>query len=440
MKLQNLFRKIIEEKPKKYYNDFLRGVENVSNSTAIYKGEPVDFLYQGLFFSEEEYIGLKGLLLELNSILKKVVIEYKNNSRFREYFPFDKLLEELILIDPGYENDFPMGRFDIFYKSDGNHIFCELNTDGASAMNEVRVIQDFILNSLIINEMKDQNLDFKGFELFYTWISAIINNYKEFNNGIDDKPNIAIIDFKGEGTEYEFREFQKRFLEKGYKTFICDPRELKYIKGNLYYNDNLIKLVYRRATTIRLLEEASDINDFLTAYRDGAICVVGGLVSQIIHNKVLFAILHDFKKVSFLDKRDKEFIKKHIPFTKIIDFANQKMIKNIVENKNNWILKPFDQFAGKGVFAGRDFGQDQWKRILDNIKGEDYILQKFIDIPKMVMANLVDDCKFEEFGFLLGLFSYNNKLTGLYTRVGRKNIIGSIAESYTVPNFIYKDN
>lgn len=38
---------------------------------------------------------------------------------------------------------------------------------------------------------------------------------------------------------------------------------------------------------MRLVEEAGQIGDFLTAYREGAVCVVGGLVSQLVHNKVL---------------------------------------------------------------------------------------------------------------------------------------------------------
>ena len=116
-----------------------------------------------------------------------------------------------------------MGRFDIFYKDNGEHIFCELNTDGSSAMNEIRVLQEVMGESQVFVELK-KTYELKGFELFESWLEELIKNYKEFNNGIDDKPNIGILDFTEDGTIYEFREFQKVFQEKGYNTFICDPR------------------------------------------------------------------------------------------------------------------------------------------------------------------------------------------------------------------------
>jgi len=436
--LQDRLIKTFTKDMDKYCFDYLEMKDKVKNSTAIYRGEPVSFLYQALFFSEEEYMQLEGFLAEMISILNKVILEYKENTKFRKGFNFSEFLEELILVDPGYQYYFPIGRFDIFYKENGDHVFCELNTDGSSAMNEVRVIQEGIKNSQIISDIFEDSDVPTGFELFYSWIDELINNYKEFNHGIDDRPNIAIVDFTGDGTIYEFKEFQKRFTDKGYKAFICDPRELIYKNSILYYKDYPIKLIYRRATTNRILEKALDISDFLSAYREGAVCVVGGFVSQIVHSKNLFAILHDNNKNSFLTEKERDFIKRHIPYTRILDFTDDKLIKQILDNKDKWILKPFDQYAGKGVYAGKDFSQDEWKKIIDMIKGRDYILQEFINIPRMEMLNLEENTKIEKFTYLIGLFSYNNKLAGLYTRAGRKNIIGSIAESFTVPNFIFR--
>lgn len=437
-KVQNQFRNIIEREPEKYYADFLQCKEKVNNSTAIYKNKVVNFLYQGLFFSEGDFKELELLLEGITDILNKVIRAYKENPGFRKLFPFSPLMEELILIETGYQVNFPMGRFDIFYKDNGEHIFCELNTDGSSAMNEIRVLQEVMGESQVFVELK-KTYELKGFELFESWLEELIKNYKEFNNGIDDKPNIGILDFTEDGTIYEFREFQKVFQEKGYNTFICDPRELSYKGGKLYYKDNWIRLIYRRATTMRLVEEAGQIGDFLTAYREGAVCVVGGLVSQLVHNKVLFAILHDQNKVDFLTEGEKEYIKRHIPYTALLDVNEEDTIKRLIEEKDHWILKPLDLYAGKGVYAGRDFTPPEWERIIRGLGDKEYIYQEFIEIPVLPMLNFAENKGFENFGFLLGLYTYNHRLAGLYTRAGRKNIIGDIAESFTVPNFICKE-
>ncbi|MFW6022443.1 MAG: hypothetical protein ACOCQW_02865 [Halanaerobiaceae bacterium] len=436
------YKEIINNYPEKFYIDYIKAKEKVDNSTAIYKGESVDFLYQSLFFSEKEYFQLKILLDNLSLILNKIIEEYKKNSEFRSYFPFSNLMEELILVDPGYGVNFPMGRFDIFYSVDGNHKFCELNADGASAMNEVRVIQKVMSESLLMEFLK-RKYSFRDFELFYSWIDTIINNYKRFNNGIDDKPNIAIVDFTGEGTIYEFKEFQKRFIERGYKTIICDPGELIYKSGKLLYNDMEIGLVYRRATTSRLVEEADKIPDFLEAYRNGAVCVVGGMVSQLIHNKVLFAIMHDKDKVNFLEQWELEFIKKHIPYTGIMDFKDKELIMTIIENKDKWILKPFDRYAAKGVYVGRDFNKSEWEKLIYSLENQDYIVQEYITVPEYDMLNInkqEESIYWENFGYLLGLYTYNSQLAGLYTRAGRRKIIGAAAESFTVPNYIYRED
>ncbi|NLM98280.1 MAG: tubulin--tyrosine ligase family protein [Halanaerobiaceae bacterium] len=436
--LQDSIIKVFTENINSYYSDYLNIKEKVKNSSAIYRGEPVDFLYHALFFTEEEYNQLGRFLSEMTSILNKVIEEYKKNTEFRKAFAFSEFLEELILVETGYHYYFPIGRFDIFYNDNGSHVFCELNTDGSSAMNEVRVIGECIKNSRIIGDIFEDPDVLIGFELFYSWLDGLIENYKVFNNGIDDRPNIAIVDFTGDGTIHEFKEFQKRFIKKGYNTFLCDPREFIYKNNVLYYKEQPVKLIYRRATTNRILEEAGDITDFLNAYREGAVCVVGGFVSQIVHSKNLFAILHDRDKTSFLSEKEKEFIKKHIPYTRILDSNDGKMIEEISSNKDKWILKPFDEYAGKGVYAGKDYSQEEWKKILGSIRGNDYILQEYINGPVLDMVNPGEKKKIDSFNFLIGLFTYNNKLAGLYTRAGRKNIIGSIAESFTVPNFIVR--
>jgi len=433
--LHEEYRGIIEREPEKYHADFLKRKELVNNSTAIYNDRPVDFLYQGLFFSEEEFGELGNLLEEITAILEKVVREYKENPQFRKLFPFSPLMEELILLDPGYGVNFPMARFDIFYRNNGEHIFCELNTDGSSGMNEITIIQEVMEKSLAFAELK-KNYEIKGFELFNSWLDVLLKNYREFSGGMGDRPNIAIVDFTGDGIIYEFRAFQKVFRERGYNTFICDPRELEYKGGKLYYKDNPINLIYRRATTMRIVEEAEDIGDFLSAYRDGAVCVIGGFVSQIIHNKALFAILHEDDKMDFLTEKEKEFIKKHIPYTAILDINDGEIINMLIAEKDQWIVKPLDQYAGRGVYIGRDFSTGEWEKIIKNLGNREYIYQEYIETPVMPMPNFAENKVSEDFGFLIGLYSYNYQLAGLYTRAGRKNIIGNISESFTIPNYI----
>ncbi|MFW5976467.1 MAG: glutathionylspermidine synthase family protein [Bacillota bacterium] len=438
----NYFKKVIKKSPDKYLEDYNKIYDQVQKSSAIYQGEPIDFLYQPMFYNINDVNKLENICIQLVEIINKITQEYKNNSSFRNYFGFPELMEELILTDPGYNQNFPIARFDLFY-SENSIKFCELNTDGTSAMNEARVLQNLFLKSEIIKEMQ-KKYKFDIYELFYSWIDKVTANYREYADRPKNNPNIAIIDFAGEGTINEFQEFKKRFNKRGYNTVICDPGELNYIDGTLYFKETPLDIIYRRATTSRLIEEADNIEDLIKAYKNHDICMIGGFVSQIPHNKIIFSILHDRNKVSFLTEEEYEFIKKHIPYTMVFDYENKNLRKKVLQNREKYILKPCDWFACHGVYVGKDYTPQKWEKLLEELRDKNYIVQEFCEVPDRKMLNIINNnnnskkerIEFKKFNYLTGLFLYNQELSGIYTRAGRKNIIGSIVESFTLPSFI----
>ncbi|MGM0438018.1 MAG: glutathionylspermidine synthase family protein [Bacillota bacterium] len=423
---------------KKEYNELK---EKVAKSSAYYHGEPVSFFYQPLLFNEEQYSYFKEKIKKFNGILRKVTEEFLENDVFRSKFRFPELMEELILVDPGYKTEYPVARFDFFYDYNNQFKFCELNTDGSSAMNEARVLQREFKDTKLLKKYMNK-YEFKDYELFYSLIDKIIKNYKEFaGNSAKKYPNIGIMDFSEDGTSNEFKEFQKRFEELGYKTVICDPRDLKYTNGKLWSNDISLDLIYRRATTARMVENGDEINDFIDAYKNGDICVVGSFRSQIPHNKVIFAVLHDNNAVDFLDEKEKMFIKNHIPWTKCLNFDNKKLINKILRTKDKYVLKPCDMFAGKGVYVGKDYNKKDWENIIKNInENNDYLVQEFIEQPKLKMGFVEEDeFKIEDVNYILSLFLYNHNIAGFYARGGRENIIAPAGESRTMPCFVIRE-
>lgn len=434
-----LFRKFeakVMADPKTYYADYLRVKEQVDNSTAIYRGKPVDFLYQPMFFTETDIDRFRALTATLRQILRKVTDEYKRSPRFRKLFGFSPLMEELILVDPGYDYYFPMARFDLFYPFSDNFKFCELNADGSSSMNESTVLRDIFFASKALDGITDR-YEVYDFELLDSWVDSMISNYETFTGETDPKPNIAIVDFDGEGIISEFEVFQSHFQARGYDTVICDPRKLRYRNGELTYNGKRIDLVYRRAVTARLVEEAEHIQDFLQAYRDGAVCVVGGLVSQVIHNKIIFAVLHSDQCLSLLEPDEREFVKKHIPYTAVFEPGDEKLREEVKKSKDKWVLKPLDQYAGRGVYIGQDFTEEKWQELVDDIKAGTYMAQEFCSVPQINMATVENESiHFEKYNYQIGLFLYNEEFAGFYTRAGRTRVIAPTAESFDLPNFV----
>ncbi|NLW42830.1 MAG: hypothetical protein GXY89_06830, partial [Tissierellia bacterium] len=139
-KVINEYIEMIKSNPEKYAKDFQVAKEMALKSTAYYKGEPVPFNYQPFLIDPIDVDTFKYILDSILKIGNKVTKEYIKNPEYRKLFDFPKFIEEMILVDNGYDVIAPMGRFDIFFQDREDFMFCEINTDGSSAMNEDLVL------------------------------------------------------------------------------------------------------------------------------------------------------------------------------------------------------------------------------------------------------------------------------------------------------------
>lgn len=427
---------LIKSDPDKYLLDYKDTIEKVANSTAIYKGEPVPFLYHPMFYTEKDVLKFSKLVDTLISITNKITAEYLKSKDFRDKFGYSPLLEELILADNGYDINVPIGRFDLFYDEGDNFKFCEFNTDGSSAMNEDNTIGGILLESTASNEFK-KKYDLSLFELIDRWVDDSVSIFRKWNNEIH-RPNVAIVDFTESGTSSEFEVFKNAYIKKGYNAIIADPRDLKYRDGYLYFDDYKIDLVYRRIVTFELIEKADEIPDFIEAYKEKAFCSIGSIRSQIMHNKIIFKILHDEDTLALLSREEREFVKKHIPLTGLFK-GDESVFNHVLNNKDKYIMKPYDLNASRGVYAGRDLTFEEWEEKLKESWDKDYLYQEFVQPFTREHVVFEDDkLKIESFGSITGLFMYKEKFAGMYTRIGNKNIISGLTDYYTLPNVLVK--
>jgi len=433
LKAEQEYKKFVlnnPEKAKKYYDKIN---EQMKQSKAYYKGELIKYLTQPRFFDNEDMRRFQNTLSTIFTIINKTITEYLNNPQFRKLFGFSTKMEELIKTDPGYEINVPISRIDLFYHHSENFKFCEFNGDGSSGMNESNTIESIMTNSALLDNLKSIE-SYHYMELFKSWADQILNIYKEFSN--DHKPNIAIVDFEGLGVEAEFKIFQKLFGERGFECVIADPRELKYRHKKLYHNNLPIDLIYRRAVNQEVVARYDEVKDFIRAYKDHNVCVVGPFRSQILHNKILFSVLTNSNNQYFLAKHEIEFIKNHFP--KTYPLNNKKICSKAIQDKDKFVLKPMDSYASKGVFVGKDCLEKEWEKIVGNCYSkQEYILQNFCPIPSINCISY-DTGEFtqREFNTILGIFAYDEKFSGLYTRTSDNSIIASQYDCRIQPNII----
>lgn len=430
---------LIESNPQKYAKDYRESLEKVKNSSAYYKGEPVPFLSHPMLWEERDIEAFKYIARMITQITDKLTDKYIEDEAIRKIFDYPPLSEQLILRKKGYKRHAPIGRYDIFYNSPEDFKFCEINTDGSSAMNEDNTIGNILLDSNTLKDFQErENIILEGFELINSWVDCLLEYYIEW--GGDDAPTVAICDFIESGTSSEFEVFKDRIKERGLECFICDPRDTVYREGRLFYKEMAIDLLYRRIVTFELLEKAEEIKDFIDAYMDNAMCTVGEVRSQIMHHKKSFEILLNPEVAKIFNEEEREFIKNHFPHTETLSLDSEQ-IERVKQNKDDFVLKPYDKNASQGVFIGRTMSYEEWERIVGEVKGTGYLVQEFV-MPNQRWHTVFkgDTPTLEKLYSIVGLFLYDGEFKGIYTRVSSDYLISGITNYYTLPNFLVRRN
>ncbi len=417
-----------ESFPQDYHNYF-KQIEIICSE---FCSEILPALFHPVILPKDTLISISQQSEQMNRILNKTTELYKNNTEVKAYFNLPDPLDEWININPGYNIQIPISRYDGFWDGE-NYRFCEFNTDGTSGMDEVNTLDEIFLNTGMGKYLK-KLYSLKNFDLRLSTLETILAAYKMF--GAKRTPNIAISDFLDLATLPEFKALKDYFTEQGYPTEICDIRHLKYKNGSLWHNDFKIDLIYRRAVTDDMFPRKDDIKEFLKAYRDKAVCVVGPLCSHIAHTKIVLTFLSSPLAENLFTDEEITFIKNHVPWTKALT-DDPAFIAEIISNKNDFFLKPHNSNSGKGVHAGEEFDTESFKKeiyqILEN-KNQNYIVQRKIPIPT---DYFISDAKgtLKKYKVNVSSYVFNNKITGFFTRVSSGSVINTDRGALVVPMF-----
>jgi hypothetical protein len=275
--------------------------------------------------------------------------------------------------------------------------------------------------------------------LIEPWVESVLGLSRDFWG----RParRIVIADWEGCGVREEFKAFGRAFAARGLDARIADPRELVYREGRLRIEGEPIDCIYRRAVTRECVDRAEEIGPFLEAYRDGAVCVVGGFRSQLLHSKLFFVLASEGLFDGFLDSGERDFLKLLIPRTSRLGGehgpAKRGLLDEALSDRSGFIIKPEDSYAAEGVAAGRDHGTGEWEDLLRRaVDKGGYILQEYVDLGTEPYLDCTPD-GFEEIPCrnVVGLYSYDGKFSGVYTRAGDSSIIASRWKSRVAPTF-----
>jgi uncharacterized circularly permuted ATP-grasp superfamily protein len=281
-------------------------------------------------------------------------------------------------------------------------------------------------------------------------LEVLLDSYEEFlGRKPDSVPQIAIVDLKGMPTQKEFELFKQFFEEQGYPTVICSPDELVFENGRLRTRDFQIDIVYKRLLVNEYLPIMDQHPALLDAYRAGAICMVNSFRSKLIHKKALFAVLTDERRAYLFTPEERDAIRKHVPWTRIVrdektDYLGTEieLVEYVRANRNKLVLKPNDDYGGHGITIGWNADENGWDEALRAaLANGDYLVQERVPTARETFPALKDDGSIEFAEQLVDLdpLLFNGKVKSAFTRLSFTELANVSSGGGMVPTFIISE-
>jgi hypothetical protein len=334
---------------------------------------------------------------------------------------------QMARIDPGYASLCVSSRLDS-YLSDTGFQFLEYNAETPAGVGDQKQLEQVLFPLAHVKALLAARAHWRP-EPHRRLLRALVDTYREWG-GEAERPQIAIVDWKGVATESEFFVLQEYFAAEGYETIIADPGELIYDGRRLWRGDFRIDIVYKRVIIHEFLERCDEQHPLAVAYADRNVCLVNSFRSKLAHKKAGFAILSDPAFAQMFTPTEIEIFRRHIPWTRRVrrgqtTFHNseQDLIALMRRERNRLVLKPNDDYGGHGVFLGWESTADEWEHAIQIALERPYVVQERVSLRKTPMPMFTDRVRMEEMFIDFNPFLFHNEVEGALIRLSTSSLL-----------------
>jgi uncharacterized circularly permuted ATP-grasp superfamily protein len=168
---------------------------------------------------------------------------------------------------------------------------------------------------------------------------------------------------------------------------------------------------------------------------------------KIPHVKAFFAVLTDERNDALFSFDERELIRKHVPWTRVVADVRTAHYDKPVEllaflrsERENLVLKPSDEYGGSGVTLGWESSESAWDAVIEKAMAATqgcWIVQERIPIRREVFPWVQADGKVDFRDMLVDFAPYlfRGKLCGFLTRLSATGLANVTSGGGQVPSF-----
>jgi len=352
--------------------------------------------------------------------------------------------ERLARIEPGYKTASTSSRLDAFLLPDSLR-FAEYNAESPAGSGYAETLAE-VFKGLPIMSRFEERFRVEVYPLAAALLDALLASYREWG-GNSSAPQIAIVDWHEVPTWSEFQILRERFEKMGVPTIVCDPRDLLFDGQALSAHGRRIDFVYRRVLINDILARPAECEALLRAYETRAICMANTLRCKISHKKAFFAVLTDDRNSHLFNDAERDVIRHHIPWTRLVEDVKTtrngetiELLEYVRANRENFVIKPNDEYGGVGVTLGWETGAPDWDAAIQTALAERdraWVVQERIAVRREVfpyiepqggvtMRDMLVDC---------APYLFRGRLAGYLTRLSATGLANVTSGGGQVPAF-----
>lgn len=354
----------------------------------------------------------------------------------------------LMRFDPGYVTASTASRLDAFLLPRSLH-FAEYNAESPAGLGYTQRLCELFETLPAMRRFREGH-DIRSHRPIEKLLEALLASYREWG-GTARPPLVAIVDWREVPTWTEFEILRDAFEEANVPTIVCDPRELVWSGGALVARGRRIDLVYRRVLINDIVSRADDTRALVDAYAAGAVCVANTFRCKLAHKKAFFAVLTDSRHEALFSEAELQAIRAYIPWTRVLrDIDTERLGRrtNLLEltrrNRDQLVLKPNDEYGGKGVVLGWETAAAEWEAALNSALHDPvgtWIVQERIPILREMFPQFDAEGRVTWRDMLVDLAPYlfRGRMGGYLTRLSGSGLANVTSGGGQVPAFVVDD-
>jgi uncharacterized circularly permuted ATP-grasp superfamily protein len=396
------------------------------------------------FLSPEDEARVRAVAEKMAELGERVAAAALDDATLFQQFHLSEGEERLARMHTGFGPASTASRLDAFLLPDSLK-FAEYNGESPAGSGYTETLSEIFRELPVMREFA-KSFEIHSYPLSAKLLDALIASYLDWG-GTTKRPQMLITDWREVPTWSEFEILKARFEKMGVPVEIADPRDLVFDGKTLSANGKKIDLVYRRVLINDILARSAECKALVDAYQASAVCVANNFRCKIPHVKAFFAVLTDERNAGIFSFDEREMIRAHVPWTRVVGDVQTahygehvELLAFVRRERNKLVLKPSDEYGGSGVTLGWEADERTWDAAIEKAIAPNngcWIVQERIPIRREVFpwVKPEGDVEFRDMLVDFAPYLFRGKVAGFLTRLSATGLANVTSGGGQVPAF-----